>query len=188
MTRATARERRRMKLSVDGSQQPLRSGPYPVRRRARGRRGRGGRAARAQRRRQVDHLPLHHRPGRKPHRPHRVRGQGRLGCRPMRSSAAASATCRKSGASSPISRSTKISKSAASRSAPNAPHWTPEKLFALFPNLAEMRNRPGGRMSGGEQQMLTIARTLMGNPSLVLLDEPSEGLSPKIVEQMVRRS
>jgi len=68
---------------------------------------------------------------------------------------------------------------------PNAPHWTREKLFALFPNLGEMRNRPGGRMSGGEQQMLTIARTLMGNPSLVLLDEPSEGLSPKIVEQMV---
>src|SRR6516164_9091753 len=68
---------------------------------------------------------------------------------------------------------------------PNAPHWTRERLFALFPNLAEMRTRPGGRMSGGEQQMLTIARTLMGNPSLVLLDEPSEGLSPKIVEQMV---
>ena len=59
------------------------------------------------------------------------------------------------------------------------------QLFELFPNLAEMRGRPGGRMSGGEQQMLTIARTLMGNPSLVLLDEPSEGLSPKIVEQMV---
>ena len=68
---------------------------------------------------------------------------------------------------------------------PNAPQWTREKLFTLFPNLGEMRNRPGGRMSGGEQQMLTIARTLMGNPSLVLLDEPSEGLSPKIVEQMV---
>jgi branched-chain amino acid transport system ATP-binding protein len=68
---------------------------------------------------------------------------------------------------------------------PNAPHWTRDKLFALFPNLAELRHRPGGRMSGGEQQMLTIARTLMGNPSLVLLDEPSEGLSPKIVEQMV---
>jgi branched-chain amino acid transport system ATP-binding protein len=67
----------------------------------------------------------------------------------------------------------------------NAPHWTREKLFALFPNLGEMRSRLGGRMSGGEQQMLTIARTLMGNPSLVLLDEPSEGLSPKIVEQMV---
>jgi branched-chain amino acid transport system ATP-binding protein len=67
----------------------------------------------------------------------------------------------------------------------DAPHWTREKLFTLFPNLGEMKNRPGGRMSGGEQQMLTIARTLMGNPSLVLLDEPSEGLSPKIVEQMI---
>ncbi|MFE0754478.1 ABC transporter ATP-binding protein [Inquilinus sp. NPDC058860] len=67
---------------------------------------------------------------------------------------------------------------------PGAPTWTPERLYALFPNLAEMRRRPGGRMSGGEQQMLTIARTLAGNPSLVLLDEPSEGLAPKIVEQM----
>jgi len=65
-----------------------------------------------------------------------------------------------------------------------APAWTPEKLFALFPNLAEMPNRPGGRMSGGEQQMLTVARTLMGNPLLVLLDEPSEGVAPLIVEQM----
>lgn len=66
------------------------------------------------------------------------------------------------------------------------PAWTPERLFALFPNLAEMRDRPGGRMSGGEQQMLTIARTLMGNPAAVLLDEPSEGLAPVIVEQMGR--
>jgi branched-chain amino acid transport system ATP-binding protein len=65
-----------------------------------------------------------------------------------------------------------------------APVWSPERLFALFPNLGEMPNRPGGRMSGGEQQMLTVARTLMGNPLLVLLDEPSEGVAPLIVEQM----
>lgn len=65
-----------------------------------------------------------------------------------------------------------------------APTWTPDRLFALFPNLGRMRERPGGRMSGGEQQMLTIARTLMGNPRCVLLDEPSEGLAPVIVEQM----
>lgn len=65
-----------------------------------------------------------------------------------------------------------------------APSWTAEKLFALFPNLSEMPDRLGGRMSGGEQQMLTVARTLMGNPLLVLLDEPSEGVAPLIVEQM----
>lgn len=65
-----------------------------------------------------------------------------------------------------------------------APEWTPERLYTLFPNLGEMRQRPGGRMSGGEQQMLTVARTLMGNPYLVLLDEPSEGVAPVIVEQM----
>jgi len=66
------------------------------------------------------------------------------------------------------------------------PHWTPERLFQLFPNLGEMPQRLGGRMSGGEQQMLTVARTLMGNPFLVLLDEPSEGVAPVVVEQMVQ--
>ncbi len=67
-----------------------------------------------------------------------------------------------------------------------APEWTPAALYRLFPNLGEMIDRPAARMSGGEQQMLTVARTLMGNPLLVLLDEPSEGVAPVIVEQMAQ--
>ena len=64
--------------------------------------------------------------------------------------------------------------------------WTPEALFELFPNLGHMRDRLGGHMSGGEQQMLTIARTLMGNPRCILLDEPSEGLAPVIIDGIAR--
>lgn len=69
---------------------------------------------------------------------------------------------------------------------PDAPEWTEKRVFELFPNLAERRDHPAGRLSGGEQQMLTIARTLMGNPKTVLLDEPSEGIAPVIVEQMAQ--
>ena len=64
--------------------------------------------------------------------------------------------------------------------------WTAADLFELFPNLAAARHRLAGTLSGGEQQMLTIARTLMGNPGCILLDEPSEGLAPVVVEQIIK--
>ena len=72
------------------------------------------------------------------------------------------------------------------RRAPRAdlPPWDETRLFALFPNLAGMRERRAAEMSGGEQKMLAIARTLMGNPLAILLDEPSEGLAPLVVRQM----
>ncbi|MEI6134807.1 MAG: ABC transporter ATP-binding protein [Desulfomonile sp.] len=62
--------------------------------------------------------------------------------------------------------------------------WTIDRIYQLFPRLKELANRRGGNLSGGEQQMLTIARTLMGSPDLILLDEPSEGLAPIIVKAL----
>ena len=64
--------------------------------------------------------------------------------------------------------------------------WDLEAVYSLFPRLRERRTNMGNQLSGGEQQMLTIARTLMGNPAFILLDEPSEGIAPVIVEQMAR--
>ena len=64
--------------------------------------------------------------------------------------------------------------------------WTLDKVFALFPRLAERQDNRGNQLSGGEQQMLAIARALIGNPSVVLMDEPSEGLAPVIVEELAR--
>jgi branched-chain amino acid transport system ATP-binding protein len=68
-----------------------------------------------------------------------------------------------------------------------APRWTVERVYELFPVLAPLDRRLGGYLSGGEQQMLTIGRTLMGNPSLLLLDEPVEGVAPVVVQELTRQ-
>ena len=65
--------------------------------------------------------------------------------------------------------------------------WTIERIYNLFPDLKKLDSRQGGHLSGGEQQMLTIARTLMGNPTLILMDEPAEGLAPIVVRTLMEQ-
>jgi len=85
-----------------------------------------------------------------------------------------------------VAENLEVGRQQSRKHATDAARWTVERVCALFPKLAEMLDRPGGHMSGGEQQMLTIARTLMGNPKAILLDEPSEGLAPIVVEHIAK--
>jgi branched-chain amino acid transport system ATP-binding protein len=74
----------------------------------------------------------------------------------------------------------------AARGGPTSTHWTPERVYQLFPRLAERKTNLGTQLSGGEQQMLALGRALVLNPTLLLLDEPCEGLAPIIVQELLR--
>ena len=94
--------------------------------------------------------------------------------------------CRRIAASSAVSRCTRIWRWRAAPPRGARKHtWTDERVFDLFPVLKDVLAQRADSLSGGQQRMLAIARTLLGNPDLVLLDEPSEGLAPIVVQQMV---
>ena len=117
-----------------------------------------------------------------PGAPGRIRFDGReiSASSRTRSPAPASATCRRAAASGRACRSTR--RCACSARARGG--WTVERVYSTFPRLAERRDNGGGQLSGGEQQMLAIARALLGNPRLLVMDEPTEGLAPMIVAQV----
>jgi branched-chain amino acid transport system ATP-binding protein len=86
-----------------------------------------------------------------------------------------------------VEENLEVGRRPARQSGPGGAAWTPESLYEFLPALAERRFQMAGTLSGGEQQMLTIARTLMGNPDVLLLDEPSEGLAPVVVRGLLDR-
>ena len=182
------RRRTRPMLEVAVARCLVRPGAGALRRLARRRRRRMRRPGRPQRRRQVDDDEGDHGPDGAPARPRRLPRHatsrrcprtaiGRLGLGWVPED-------RRIFTDLSVRENLEVGAPAAARR--RADLDAEDKLYALFPNLAAMPDRPGGRMSGGEQQMLTVARTLMGNPYLVLLDEPSEGVAPLIVEEMAR--
>ena len=145
--------------------------------------GRDRQPARAQRLGPLDHAQGHHGAGAADRR-RRCASTAAISpaSAPSGSRAPASPTCRRSARSSPTSRSTRTCASACSRRDPACRPWTVDQMFAFFPQLRERRTTAAGMLSGGEQQMLTICRSLLGNPRVILIDEPTEGLAPKIVE------
>ena len=145
--------------------------------------GRDRQPARAQRLGPLDHAQGHHGAGAADRRARSASTAAiSPASAPSGSPASASPTCRRSARSSPTSRSTRTCASACSRRVAGVPRWTVDQMFAFFPQLKERRTTAAGMLSGGEQQMLTICRSLLGNPRVILIDEPTEGLAPKIVE------
>ena len=123
-----------------------------------------------------------------PHATGSIRFEGKelVGGRRTRSRGTASATSRRAGGSSRRSPSTSTCGSPrGARPARSGEAWTRERVYELFPRLAERKRNGGAQLSGGEQQMLAIGRALLTNPRLLIMDEPSEGLAPAIIENMI---
>ena len=113
------------------------------------------------------------------------RASASTACRRTRSRGAASATCPRTARSFPTLTVRENLLLGMKRGRPAA-RWSIDDVFALFPQLRERADTPGGVLSGGEQQMLTICRTLMGDPDLIMVDEPTEGLAPQLVSRGAR--
>ena len=150
------------------------------------RRGRDRSPVGAQRGRSIDDLQGDHGTG-AARRASQLQGPAIAGLRADRSPTSALATCRRTGRSFPT-LTVRQNLELGLKRAGKFGRWTFDDMFRLFPNLGERQHNQAGVLSGGEQQMLTMCRTLMGDPDLVIIDEPTEGLAPKLVEQVGRCS